>query len=123
MIGGGGKRQSTMKSEEELRANALAQEVVTAFVYGVRENASAEEKTKACMDIAQYVNDAYSYKASCFGAHLRDSKGLAYILQLLYEGDLPSQRIGLMILSNLVSDAFDPKSSETKRQVLMLRLG
>ena len=118
MIGGGGKRQSTMKSEEELRANALAQEVVTAFVYGVRENASAEEKTKACMDIAQYVNDAYSYTASCFGAHLRDSKGLAYILQLLYEGDLPSQRIGLMILSNLVSDAFDPKSSETKRQVL-----
>jgi hypothetical protein len=48
---------------------------------------------------------------------LRAGRGLAYVLQLIFEGDMQLQRTGLMILANLASDAFDPKSGETKRQV------
>ena len=69
------------------------------------------------MELARYVNGAFGFEASALGAHLRRSKGLAFVLQLLYEGEAPLQRIGLMVLSNLVSDAFDPRSAETKKQV------
>ena len=69
------------------------------------------------MELARYVNNAFGYEASKLGSHLRFTKGLAFILQLLYEGQAPIQRIGLMVLSNLCSDAFDPLASQ--REALM----
>ena len=112
----GGKLRGTAAAEEE-RAKKAAEEVLSKFVYGVRRGAEEEEKLAACTELAKYVNSAFGFEASALGAHLRQSKGLAFVLQLLYEGEAPLQRIGLMVLSNLVSDAFDPKSAETKHQV------
>ena len=70
------------------------------------------------MELARFVNTSYGAQAVQFGLYLRRYRALAFVLQLLYEGEPMMQRVGLMVLSNLVSDAFDPKSAETKRQVL-----
>ena len=105
-------------AEEEAAAQKAAEDCISKFVYGVRRGADEEEKLAACMELAKYVNNAFGYEASKLGSHLRFTKGLAFILQLLYEGQAPIQRIGLMVLSNLCSDAFDPLSNLTKKQVL-----
>ena len=105
-------------AEEEEAAQKAAEDCISKFVYGVRRGADEEEKLAACMELAKYVNNAFGYEASKLGSHLRFTKGLAFILQLLYEGQAPIQRIGLMVLSNLCSDAFDPLSNLTKKQVL-----
>lgn len=112
-----GARKTGAEREEE-QATVMAEKEVEKFVYGIRRGAEDDEKLSACMELAKFVNGAYGFEASALGLHLRRSKGLAFILQLLYEGDAPLQRIGLMVMSNLVSDAFDPRSHETKRQVL-----
>jgi hypothetical protein len=104
-------------SEETARAKKQAEAVVSKFVEGIRRDANPDERLAAAMQLAEFVNHAFGVDASSLGAHLRRSKGLAFVLQLLYEGDAPLQRIGLMVLSNLVSDAFDPRSGDTKKQV------
>ena len=68
----------------------MAEEAVSKFVYGIRRDAGEEEKLNACMELAKFVNQAYGYEASALGQHLRRSKGLAFVLQLLYE-ELPQQ--------------------------------
>lgn len=117
MIGGGNNRAGP-DPEEVAAAQKKAEEICGAFVHGIRTDADAAERSAAAMQLAVFVNGAFGLEASEFGAHLRRTKGLAFVLQLLYEGEAPLQRIGLMILSNLVSDAFDPESRKTKRQVL-----
>ena len=112
----GGKLRGTAAVEEE-RAKEAAERILSKFMYGVRRGAEEEEKLAACMELATYVNGAFGFEASALGEHLRKSKALAFVLQLLYEGEAPLQRIGLMVLSNLVSDAFDPNSADTKHQV------
>lgn len=104
--------------EEEERATAAAERATSSFIHGTRRGAPAEEQVQAATELARYVNQAYGSDARAFGAHLRRSRALAFVLQLLYEGELVLQRAGLMVLSNLVSDAFDARSSETKQQVL-----
>ena len=106
-----------MASEDDA-ARRLAHERVEQFVHGQRAGSDMEERKQSAMELAKVVNSAYGISASAIGVHLRQSQGLAFVLQLLYEGEVQLQRTGLMLLSNLVSDAFDPRSWETKVQVL-----
>lgn len=111
-------RLPNMKAQEESRDVEEAEDVGKAFVYGTRHNATMEERKEASLDLARYVNAAFGVAAAALGRYLRETRGLAYVLQLLYEGDIQLQRTGLMVLANLASDAFDPKSGVTKKQVL-----
>jgi len=108
----------TQKSDEDAKEREWAKRTAQEFSYGSRSTASPEERKDAAMKLAKFVNEAFGVAAATLGAKLRESRGLAYVLQLLYEGDIRLQRAGLMILANLASDAFDPGSAVTKRQVL-----
>ena len=89
----------------------------SAFAYAMRGGATDREKLDAAKALAEYVNAAYGHDAAAFGAHMRNSHQLAMVMGLLYEGAPQMHRYGLMVLSNLVSDAFDPLSNETKKLV------
>jgi hypothetical protein len=106
-----------MRAQELEEARVRAEEVTKEFIQGTRQQAKLEERRAAAMALARYVNQEFGDAAEQLGISLRAGRGLAYVLQLIFEGDMQLQRTGLMILANLASDAFDPKSGETKRQV------
>ena len=99
------------------QAQEAAKKEVSDFIYGTRKGAALDEKKEASLALARYVNGAHGLEASALGEHLRTSRSLAFVLQLLFEGEVTLQRVGLMVLSNLVSDAFDTSSAKTKRAV------
>ena len=107
----------SMRAQELEEARVRAEEVTKEFIQGTRQQAKPEERRAAAMVLARYVNQEFGDAAEQLGISLRAGRGLAYVLQLIFEGDMQLQRTGLMILANLASDAFDPKSGETKRQV------
>ena len=53
-------------------------------------------------------------EAALLGEYLRDTAGIELLLQLLEERHTDVSSLSLMILGNLCSDSFDPKSNETK---------
>ena len=83
----------------------------------MRRVSTDEERLAGAKELADWVNSAYGHDSTSLGEHLRNSHQLAMVLALLYEGSSEMHRYGLMILANLVSDAFDPKSTETKKLV------
>mmetsp|Transcript_4192 Transcript_4192/g.9175 ORF Transcript_4192/g.9175 Transcript_4192/m.9175 type:complete len:753 (-) Transcript_4192:251-2509(-) len=111
-------RNEAPPSQEVKAAARRAQDAIKAFVRETRQGLPMEARNQAAMELARFVNTSYGAQAVQFGLYLRKYRALAFVLQLLYEGEPMMQRVGLMVLSNLVSDAFDPKSAETKRQVL-----
>lgn len=111
------QQQVSMRVQELEEARVRAEEVTKEFIQGTRQQAKLEERRAAAMALARYVNQEFGDAAEQLGISLRAGRGLAYVLQLIFEGDMQLQRTGLMILANLASDAFDPKSGETKRQV------
>jgi len=111
------KRDDLPPSQEEDLASERAKAAVKDFVTKTRQGLLAETRLQGAMTLAQFVNNSYGIEAAMLGKHLRQQRAIAFVLQLLYEGEVKLQRIGLMLVSNLCSDAFDPKSAETKRQV------
>ena len=110
-------QQRSFDSAAQERSFARAQAAGTAFSYAMRSDASDEERVEGARKLAQFVNAAYGHDAMALGEHLRSSFQLAMVMALLYEGSSQMHRYGLMILANLVSDTFDPKSAETKTKI------
>ena len=99
------------------RADSRARSAGSALAYSMRRDASDHEKLRASMALADYVNTAFGHDAAALGRHLRESSQIAMVLGMLYESEPQIHHYGLMILANLVSDAFDPLSVETKTLV------
>jgi len=70
--------------------------------------------------LATRVDRAYGAEAAELGAQLRDEGEAANLARLLMLEDVPAvaHHAALMILSNLVSDAFEPQAAQTRRLVL-----
>ena len=105
-------------SDAPNRAWARAKAAGEAFGHGMRPGASTEEQIAAARTLAEWVHGAYGPDAKALGHFLRESHHIAIVLSLLYLGDVQLHRYGLMILSNLVSNAFDVASEETKQLVI-----
>ena len=105
-------------SRAQERARLRAREAGDAFAFGLRRNASSDEQIAAARGLSSWVNDAYGLDASALGQYLRDTHKIALVLSLLYVGVADLHRHGLMILANLVSDAFDVNSLATKRIIV-----
>jgi hypothetical protein len=88
------------------------------FALGVSTRSELSLRVRAANEFLRWVIRAIGVEAVQMGVHLRKTRRLMLVLQLLYEADGGLQNAGLAILANLVSDAFDPASDRTKKQVL-----
>ena len=75
---------------------------------------SDTERVQAATDLVSSVDAAFGSDASEIGEEVRTLAGLPKIVQALAVDDLEFQQMMLVVLGNLSSDAFDPKSSRTK---------
>ena len=75
---------------------------------------SDTERMQAATDLVSSVDAAFGPDASKIGEQVRTLSGLPKIVQALAVDDLEFQQMLLVVLGNLSSDAFDPKSSRTK---------
>ena len=103
--------------EARRRAMAAAQKATAKFIHGLQKQ-PGKERTEAALELARYCQNAFGLEAAALGAELRRSGALAFVLSLMYEDDSTHQCVCLMILGNLVCEAFDPRASETAKLVL-----
>ena len=78
-------------------------------------------RVEGLMGLAEWVSNAFGLPAEALGYELRKetledpAPALTRMVKVLNEKEPKLHRIMLMILSNLVSDAFDKSSVDTKR--------
>jgi len=75
---------------------------------------SETERMQAATDLVSSVDAAFGSDASEIGEEVRTLSGLPKIVEALAVDDPEFQQMMLVVLGNLSSDAFDPKSSRTK---------
>lgn len=81
----------------------------------------AELRVEGMMGLAEWISNAFGEPAEALGYELRKetledpAPALTRMIKVLNEKEPALHRVMLMILSNLASDAFDPKSVDTKR--------
>ena len=75
---------------------------------------SETERMQAATDLVSSVDAAFGSDASEIGEEVRTLSGLPKIVEALAVDDSEFQQMMLVVLGNLSSDAFDPKSSRTK---------
>ena len=83
-------------------------------VLGELDSASASERLVGVSTLAKLVDASFNEEAALLGKYLRDTAGIELLLKLLEERQTEVSSLSLMILGNLCSDSFDPKSNETK---------
>ena len=78
-------------------------------------------RVEGMMGLAEWISNAFGPPAEALGYELRNERleetapALTRMVKVLNEKEPKLHRVMLMILSNLVSDAFDKKSVDTKR--------
>ena len=75
---------------------------------------SDTDRMQAATDLVSSVDAAFGSDASEIGEEVRTLAGLPKIVEALTVDDPEFQQMMLVVLGNLSSDAFDPKSSRTK---------
>ena len=100
--------------EEAIADAAKAQ--VEIFLSGSLHH-SVDSKVNALMGLATWIHGAFGAAAAAMGTEVRAGAGLQRLFDLLYEVEPSINRVALLVLSNLASDAFDPMSCKTKELV------
>jgi len=78
-------------------------------------------RVEGMMGLAEWISNAFGPPAEALGYELRNERleetapALTRMVKVLNEKEPKLHRVMLMILSNLVSDAFDKRSGDTKR--------
>jgi len=96
---------------------STAQGQVTSFLKTMGMT-SLTARRNGVLDLASYVDNAFGGDAEDLATVLREGSGMLQLLRLLYDADPILQKGSLMIIANLVSDAFDTKSAATKQLVM-----
>ena len=79
---------------------------------------SGEHRLSALEQLSDMVGAAFDDDGAAIGAAVRETGGIAELAWLLTDGSTAVQNEALVVLGNLCSNAVDPHSDTTKRDLL-----